>query len=125
MEDELGVELLKRSNRSFTLTSAVEYFYKQSLIMGDEVDDVYDDISEGMFIRTKGEEISISYPGVENGKLEYGYLERKQKPDGIKTSSYVIREDSLVIKQHIGGFRTINMTGKKIFLLYPRKPHKF
>ena len=55
--------------------------------------DVYDDISEGMFIRTNGEEISISYPGVENGKLEYGYLERKQKPDGIKTSSYVIRED--------------------------------
>lgn len=29
-----------------------------------EVDDVYDDISEGMFIRTKAEEISISYPGV-------------------------------------------------------------
>lgn len=71
-----------------------------------EVDDVYNDISEGMFIRTKGEEISILYPGVENGKLEYGYLERKQKTDGIKTSSYVIREESLVIKQHIGGFRT-------------------
>lgn len=121
MEDELGVELLKRSNRSFTLTSAVEYFYKQSLIMGDEVDDVYDDISEGMFIRTKSEEIIISYPGVENGKLEYGYLERKQKPDGIKTSSYVIREDSLVIKQHIGGFRTINMTGKKDFFALSKK----
>lgn len=38
MEVELGVELLKRSNRSFTLTSAGEYFYKQSLIMVDEVD---------------------------------------------------------------------------------------
>lgn len=86
-----------------------------------EVDDVYDDISEGMFIRTKGEEISISYPGVENRKLEYGYLERKQKPDGIKTSSYVIREDSLVIKQHIGGFRTINMTGKKDFFALSKK----
>ena len=121
LEDELGVELLKRSNRSFTLTSAGEYFYKQSLIMVDEVDDVYDDISEGMFIRTKSEEIIISYPGVENGKLEYGYLERKQKPDGIKTSSYVIREDSLVIKQHIGGFRTINMTGKKDFFALSKK----
>lgn len=83
--------------------------------------DVYDDISEGMFIRTNGEEISISYPGVENGKLEYGYLERKQKPDGIKTSSYVIREDSLVIKQHIGGFRTIDMTGKKDFFALSKK----
>ena len=71
-----------------------------------EVDDVYDDISEGMFIRTKAEEISISYPGVENGKLEYGYLERKQKPDGIKTSSYV---------------RTINMTGKKDFFALSKK----
>lgn len=38
LEDELGVELLKRSNRSFKLTSAGEYFYKQSLIMVDEVD---------------------------------------------------------------------------------------
>ena len=36
LEDELGVELLKRSNRSFTLTSAGEYFYKQSLIMVDQ-----------------------------------------------------------------------------------------
>ena len=50
-----------------------------------EVDDVYDDISEGMFIRTRDEEISISYPGVENGMLEYRYLKRKQKTDGIKT----------------------------------------
>lgn len=38
LEDELGVKLLKRSNRSFTLTDAGEYFYKQSIIMVDEVD---------------------------------------------------------------------------------------
>ncbi len=86
-----------------------------------EVDDVYDDISEGMFIRTRDEEISISYPGVENGMLEYRYLKRKQKTDGIKTSSYVIREDSLVIKQHTGGFRTINMTGKTDFFALSKK----
>ena len=38
LEDELGVKLLNRSNRSFTLTNAGEYFYKQSLIITDEVD---------------------------------------------------------------------------------------
>lgn len=74
-----------------------------------------------MFIRIKGEEITISYPGVEHGKLEYGYLKRKQKTDGIKKSSYVIRDDSLVIKQHVCGCRTIKMTGKKDFFALSKK----
>lgn len=38
LEDELGVKLLERYNRGFTLTNAGEYFYKQSLIISDEVD---------------------------------------------------------------------------------------
>ena len=38
LEDELGIKLLKRHNRGFTLTNAGEYFYKQSLIISDEVD---------------------------------------------------------------------------------------
>lgn len=32
LEQELGVELLKRTKRSFTLTPAGEYFYKKSLV---------------------------------------------------------------------------------------------
>lgn len=38
LEDELGVTLIKRSNRSFTLTNAGEYFFKQSLMMIDELE---------------------------------------------------------------------------------------
>lgn len=38
LEDELDVKLLERKNRGFTLTNAGEYFYKQSLLMVDEVD---------------------------------------------------------------------------------------
>ena len=38
LEMELGVELILRGNRSFTLTSAGEYFYRQSLIILDEID---------------------------------------------------------------------------------------
>lgn len=118
-----GIDALPEGRIRELAETAVKVLNLQDFIEM-EVDDVYDDISEGMFIRTKAEEISISYPGVENGKLEYGYLERKQKPDGIKTSSYVIREDSLVIKQHVGGFRTVNMIGKSkdFFALSKKAP---
>jgi len=33
LEQELGVELLKRSKRNFTITPAGEYFYKKSLVL--------------------------------------------------------------------------------------------
>ena len=52
LEDELGVTLLKKKNRGFTLTNAGEYFYKQSLLMVDEVANVAETLmtDRGAFI---------------------------------------------------------------------------
>ena len=33
LEQELGVQLLERKNRTFTLTGAGEHFYKKSLVL--------------------------------------------------------------------------------------------
>ena len=40
LEDELGVMLLERKKRSFTLTSAGEYFYKKSLVLVADYDSI-------------------------------------------------------------------------------------
>ena len=40
LEDELGVALLNRKKRSFTLTEAGEYFYKKSLVLVADYDAV-------------------------------------------------------------------------------------
>ncbi len=59
LEDELGVKLLKRSNRSFTLTNAGEYFYKQSLILIDEVDRIEHNIKK--IATQKNDVLKIGY----------------------------------------------------------------
>ena len=40
LEDELGVALLERKKRSFTLTSAGEFFYKKSLVLVADYDNI-------------------------------------------------------------------------------------
>lgn len=40
LEDELGVALLERKKRSFTLTPAGEYFYKKSLVLVADYDNI-------------------------------------------------------------------------------------
>lgn len=40
LEDDLGVELIHRENRKFTLTPAGEYFYGQSKVILNEVGDI-------------------------------------------------------------------------------------
>ncbi|MBR1384118.1 MAG: LysR family transcriptional regulator, partial [Ruminococcus sp.] len=44
LEDELGVALLERKKRSFTLTPAGEYFYKKSLVLVADYDNIVRDL---------------------------------------------------------------------------------
>lgn len=60
LEDELGVKLLKRKNRGFTLTNAGEYFYKQRILVTEEVE------------RIKQKIITISTQ--KNDVLKIGYI---------------------------------------------------
>lgn len=46
LEDELGVELIRRSNRRFQLTSAGEYFYSQSRKIMQEVNTIKNTVKQ-------------------------------------------------------------------------------
>lgn len=60
LEKELGVELIHRENRRFSLTPAGEYFYRQSRVLLDEADEL------------RRETIRIGQ--AEESKLRIGYL---------------------------------------------------
>lgn len=87
-----------------------------------EVDSAWPKISEFIAIKTRGEQINISYPKVEAGRLSYRYLEFKQKSENNRTkSSYLVREDSLKIKQYGVGVGQIEMSGEKDFFELSKK----
>ena len=56
LEDELGVALLERKKRSFTLTPAGEFFYKKSLVLVADYDNIVRELQKvsgknGEFLR--------------------------------------------------------------------------
>ncbi len=59
LEDELNVKLLKRQNRGFTLTNAGEYFYKQSLVITDEIERIKQSILK--ISKQKNDILKIGY----------------------------------------------------------------
>ena len=87
-----------------------------------EVDSVLPNFSEFLVIKTRGEQINISYPEVENGRLCYRYMEFKQKTKGNRTkSSYLVRDDSMEIEQYGTGVSKIEMSGEKDFFELSKK----
>ena len=67
LEQALGVQLLHRENRSFTLTPAGEYFYKKSLIL------------TGDFEKLCRETARIAHKG--EARLSIGYLKCYSGPE--------------------------------------------
>ena len=57
LEDELGVPLLNRRKRSFTLTEAGEYFYKKSLVLVSDYDFICRELQR--ISGQKGEQLHI------------------------------------------------------------------
>lgn len=79
-----------------------------------DIDSIYDTCSEGAFIKTKDMEISISYPRMKSGKLEYNWIECKYKEkDDTTTSYYSIIDGSLKIQQYGSQVAKIQITSQK------------
>lgn len=59
LEADLGVELIVRENRKFSLTPAGEYFYRHSLLLLDEVDRLKQETNH--IAKNRNNRISIGY----------------------------------------------------------------
>lgn len=70
LEADLGVELIVRENRKFSLTPAGEYFYRHSLLLLDEVDRLKQETYQ--IARNSDNKIIIGYC------KSYGYQELQQ-----------------------------------------------
>ena len=74
LEQELGVSLLERRNRSFTLTPAGEHFYKKSLVLVSDYDRLVQDTCR--MARNSGEELHIGYLNSYSGQALHSAVAR-------------------------------------------------
>lgn len=87
-----------------------------------DIDSIYDTFSEDAFIKTADMEISIRYPRVKAGKLEYNWIECKYKDKKDTTTSYyIIIDGSLKIQQYGSGVGEIKITSQKGLLEMAKK----
>ena len=69
LESELGVSLILRKNRGFSVTEAGKYFYGRSLEILNEVEDLKKKTT--LIDHTRKKELRIGYPGSYNGQELY------------------------------------------------------
>lgn len=116
-----GIDALPKGRIRELAEAAVKKLNLHDFIEMD-VDSVWSEFSEYIAIRTKDEQINISYPSLKDGRFRYLYLEFKQKPQGDRTkSSYLVRSCSLVIKQYGSVVAKIEMSGAQNFFELSKK----
>lgn len=86
LEQELGIQLLERQNRKFTLTPAGEYFYKKSLILVADYDRLVQD--------------SIRISRKDQAQLRIGYL-KSYAGGAIQTAVALFSEKYPDVNVHI------------------------
>ena len=86
LEQELGIQLLERMNRKFSLTPAGEYFYKKSLVIVADYDRLVQD--------------SVRISRKENAELRIGYL-KSYAGGAIQTAVARFSENYADVNVHI------------------------